>query len=57
MAVPVLLYGSKTRTLKKRNLRSIQAAEMKYLKAVECCTRADKLGNEFGVSLCMKTIT
>jgi hypothetical protein len=31
MAVPVLLYGSETWTLRKRDWNRIQAAEMKYL--------------------------
>jgi hypothetical protein len=57
MAVPMLLYGRKTWTLRKGNLSTIQAAEIKCLKVVKCCTRADKLRNEFGVSLCMETIT
>jgi hypothetical protein len=32
MAVPVLLYGSETWTLSKRDWNRIQAAEMKYLR-------------------------
>jgi len=32
LALPVLLYGSKTRTIKARDARRITAAEMKYMR-------------------------
>jgi hypothetical protein len=35
MAVPVLLYGSETWTLRKRYWNRIQAAGMKYLRKVK----------------------
>jgi len=45
-AVPVLLYGSETWTLRKRDWNRIQAAEMKYLRTVKGCTRLDQIRNE-----------
>jgi hypothetical protein len=54
MAVPVLLYGSETWTPRKRDWNRIQAAEMKYLRAVERCTTLDQIRNdiknELGIS-------
>jgi hypothetical protein len=55
MAVPVLLYGSETRTQRKRVWNRIQAAEMKYLRTVKGCTRLDQIRyedirNELGIS-------
>jgi hypothetical protein len=50
MAVPVLLYGSETWTLRKRDWSRIQAAEMKYLRTVKGCTRLDQIRNELGIS-------
>jgi hypothetical protein len=55
MAVPVLLQGSETWTLRKRYWNRIQAAEMKYLRIVKGCTRLDQIRNEdirneFGIS-------
>jgi hypothetical protein len=47
MAVPVLLHGSKTWTLRKRDWNRIQAAEMKYLRTVKGYTRLDKIKNEY----------
>jgi hypothetical protein len=44
--VPVLLYGSKTLTPRKREWNKIQAAEMKYLRTVKGCTRLDHIRNE-----------
>jgi hypothetical protein len=32
LALPVLLYGSKTRTIKVRDARRITATEMKYMR-------------------------
>jgi hypothetical protein len=46
MEVPVLLYGSETWTLRKTDWNRIQAAEMKYLRAVKGCTRLDQVRNE-----------
>jgi hypothetical protein len=46
MAVPVLLYGSETWTPRKRDWNRIQAAEMKYLRAVKGCTTLDQIRNE-----------
>jgi hypothetical protein len=46
MAVPVLLYGSETWTLRKRDWNRIQAAETKYLVTVKGCTRLDPIRNE-----------
>jgi hypothetical protein len=46
MAIPVLLYGYVTWTLKKRDWNRIQAAEIKYLRTVKCCTKIDQLRNE-----------
>jgi hypothetical protein len=43
MAVPVLLYGSETWTLTKRDWNRIQAAEMKYLRTVKGCTRMHRI--------------
>jgi hypothetical protein len=53
MAVTVLLYGSETWTLRKRDWNRIQAAEMKYLRTVKGCKRLDqkrKETYEFGIS-------
>jgi hypothetical protein len=46
MAVPVLLYGSETRTPRKRDCNRIQVAEMRYLRTVKGCTRLDQIRNE-----------
>jgi hypothetical protein len=46
MAVPVLLYGSETWTLRERDWNRIQAAEMKYLRTVKGCTGLDQIRNE-----------
>jgi hypothetical protein len=46
MAVPVLLYSSKTWTTRKRDWNRIQVAEMKYLRTVKGCTRLDQVRNE-----------
>jgi hypothetical protein len=46
VAVPVLLYGSETWTLRKRDWNRIQAAEMKCLRTVKGCTGLDKIRNE-----------
>jgi hypothetical protein len=55
MAVPVLLYGSETWTLRNRDWNIIQAAEMKYVRTVKGCTRLDQIRkedirNELGIS-------
>ena len=41
LALPVLLYGSETWTIKARNARRITAAEMKYMKRKAECIRTD----------------
>jgi hypothetical protein len=46
MAVPVLLYGSETWKLRKRDWNRIPAAEMKYLRTVKGCTGLDQIRNE-----------
>jgi hypothetical protein len=46
MPLPVLLYGSETWTLRKREWNRIQAAEMKYLRTVKGCIRFDQIRNE-----------
>jgi hypothetical protein len=46
MAVPVLMYGSEARTIKKRDISRIQSAEMKFLRSVKGCTRMDHVRNE-----------
>jgi hypothetical protein len=46
MAVPVLLCGSETWTLRKRDWNRIQAAEMKYLRTVKGCSRSHQIRNE-----------
>jgi hypothetical protein len=45
MAVPVILYGSETWTLRKRDWNRIQAAEMKYLITVKGCASLDQVRN------------
>jgi hypothetical protein len=62
MAVPVLVYGSETWTLRKRDWKRIQAAEMKYLRTVKGCTRLDQIRNEdirneLGISPLSENIT
>jgi hypothetical protein len=47
MAVPVLLYGSETWTLRKRGWNRIQTAEMKYLRTVKGGIRLDEIRNEY----------
>jgi hypothetical protein len=46
MAIPVLLYGCETWTLKKRDWNIIQGAEMKYLRTAKSCIKTDQLRNE-----------
>jgi len=41
LALPVLLYGSETGTIKARDARRITAAEMKYMRKTAGCTWAD----------------
>jgi hypothetical protein len=62
MAVPVLLCGSETWTLRKRDWNRIQAAEMKHLRTVKGSTRLDQIrnediGNELGISPSSEKIT
>ena len=46
MAVLTLLYDSEIWTLGSKDLRRIQAAEMKFLKSIKGCTILDKVRNE-----------
>jgi hypothetical protein len=46
MAVTVLLYGSETWTMRKKDWNRIQAAEIKYLRTVKGCIRLDQITNE-----------
>lgn len=46
MAVPVVLYGSETWVLSKREKNRIRASEMRFLKAVKVCTREVRLKNK-----------
>jgi len=41
LALPVLLYGSKTWTIKARDAKRITAAEMKYMRRTTGYTRTD----------------
>jgi len=41
LVLPVLLYGSKTWTVKTRDTRRITAAEMKYMRRTAGYTRTD----------------
>jgi len=41
LAIPVLLYGSETWTIKARDVRKITAAEMKYMRRTAGYTLAD----------------
>jgi hypothetical protein len=46
MALPVLLYGSGTWTIKTKDMSKIQATEMRYLRSVKGCTKLDHIKNE-----------
>jgi hypothetical protein len=46
MALPVLLYGSETWTIKTKDMSKIQATEMRYLRSVKGCTKLDHFKNE-----------
>jgi hypothetical protein len=46
MALPVLLYGSETWTIKTKDMSKIQATEMRYLRSVKGCTKLDHIKNE-----------
>jgi hypothetical protein len=51
MAVPALLYGSETWTLRRRDWNRIQVAEMKYLRTVKGDRiRHEDIRNELGIS-------
>jgi hypothetical protein len=41
LALPILLYGSETWTIKARDARRITAAEMKYMRRTAGCTWTD----------------
>jgi hypothetical protein len=45
MAVPVLSYGSESWVISKKDKDKIQAAEMRFLRRVKGCTRADRIRN------------
>ena len=45
LALPVLLYGSETWTVKARDARRITAAEMKYMRKTARCTWTDHKTN------------
>jgi hypothetical protein len=46
LALPVLLYGSETWTVKARDARRITAAEMKYMRRTARYTRTDYKTNK-----------
>lgn len=46
MAVPQLLYGCESWTIRKQDKMKIQASEMKFLRRVKRCTLMDKIKNE-----------
>jgi hypothetical protein len=43
MAVPILPYGSESWVTSKKDKDKIQAAEMRFLRRVKGCTRADRI--------------
>jgi hypothetical protein len=45
MAVPVLSYGSESWVTSKKDTDKIQAAEMRFVRRVKGCTRADRIRN------------
>jgi hypothetical protein len=49
LALPVLLYGSKTWTIKARDTRRISAAEMKYVSRIHLDRLQNKCTNCKGV--------
>jgi hypothetical protein len=59
LTILVLLYGCKTWTLKKTDWNRIQAAEIKYLRNVKCCTKIKKedIRNELGIPPLYEKIT
>jgi hypothetical protein len=46
MAIPILLYGSETWTIKIRDINRIQATEMRHLISIKVRTRADHIRHE-----------
>jgi hypothetical protein len=44
-AVPILSYGSESWVTSKKDKGKIQAAEMRFLRRVKGCTRADRIRN------------
>ncbi|XP_075232209.1 uncharacterized protein LOC142330650 [Lycorma delicatula] len=46
MAMPILTYGSEVWVLRSWDESRIQAAEMRFLRAVKGCTRVDRIRNE-----------
>ena len=49
LALPVLLYGSESRTIKTRDARRITAAEMKYVRRTAGYTWTDHKTNYKGI--------
>jgi hypothetical protein len=45
MTVPILSYGSKSWVVSKKDKDKIQVAEMRFLRRVKGCTRADRIRN------------
>lgn len=45
MAIPMLLYGSETWVINKKDVTRIQS-EMKFLRSVKRCTRMDRIKND-----------
>jgi hypothetical protein len=45
MTVPTLSYGSESWVIWKKDKDKIQAAEMRFLRRVKGCTRADRIRN------------
>ena len=46
MAIPQLLYGSETRIRKSKDISRIQGMEMKFLRAVNGCTKRNLIRND-----------
>jgi hypothetical protein len=46
VARPTLLYGSETWVTTKRDMTSLEAAEMRFLRSVKGYARLDKIRNE-----------
>lgn len=46
MAMPTLLYGSECWAPRVKDMRQLEASEMKFLRAAKGCTREDRIRNE-----------